>query len=332
ATVIWSGPPPRIGRDGGSVVETWQALTGVQMHEEWVDGLPAPGRRVGFEGALAGIEPLQILTDFPVDKVHPVQPAGGVEIVARTSAGVVGTRRGLGAGQVVFLGFRPRDDQSRSLGYESRHWFEMLRALGAHAGDDNPETLSRNTPWYCCAFANGAIGIAPHFRDVEEDWEGGFGRDAAADAEYLAKCPAPSDAILLDEFSIAGKRLSYRGRHAVTFRSDASGRPLAFAGAGCDRVGIDGVETVFADRLVEEIAWAPVDDANRVEGGAGWRVWCTTPCRLALPISCMGDVSVVVQGTIPGTAGETVPSRVCNDSVEVEITDATAGKWLFVTA
>jgi len=34
-----------------------------------------------------------------------------------------------GGGSATFLGYRPRDDQSCSLGYETRNWFEVLHAI-----------------------------------------------------------------------------------------------------------------------------------------------------------------------------------------------------------
>ena len=56
-------------------------------------------------------------------------------------------------GSATFLGFRPRDDQSASLGAEVRTWFEILLALGAYPGsgasrarNDNPSVVSRTTP------------------------------------------------------------------------------------------------------------------------------------------------------------------------------------------
>ena len=106
---------------------------------------------------------------------------------------MVGTlRRFEGGGSATFLGYRPRDDQARSLGYEMRNWFEVLSALGAYPPtgrfegcNDNTEYLSRTSRYLICRFPNGAVTIAPHLREVEENWPGGFARDVEHDRGVL---------------------------------------------------------------------------------------------------------------------------------------------------
>lgn len=327
--LVWSGPPPLVGADGAPVRAEWETLFGVHAPATVHDGLQAPGKEVRFEGALARLAPQIILTDFLVDRIYPVTPAGGTQVVARVKGQAVGTRRAVGKGTATFLGFRPRDDQSRSLGYESRTWFEALRALGAHAGDDCPEALSRTTDYLCCRFPNGAVGIAPHFRETEEGWPGGFGRDAARDAEYLARFPPPSEAIALDNFLVAGHRVRYAGRHAVAFRADAGKRLIAFAGQGCRSIAVDGVETVFADREMEEVAWAPVPATCRVTGGAVLRFQARGAGTLSLPVAEPGPLRVAAEGARPGSRGETLPSRREGDRLVIAIPEACAGRWLY---
>lgn len=328
-TVVWSGPAPVLGVDGAPARAAWEDLFGVRADPVWIDGYPAPGRQVVFEGLLGHLPPQTILTDFPVDRVHPVTPGADARTLARVPHGVVGTLRPVGAGQAVYLGFRPRDDQSASLGYESRHWFEILRALGGHAGDDDPQALSRTTDWFCCAFPNGAVGVAPHFRRTEEDWQGGFGRDAAADGAYLERCPPPSETIALEGFRIAGRRIDYRGHGWMTVRPDAAGVPVAFAGQGCDRIAVDGVETVFADAPVEEIGWAPVPPEARVDGGAVLRLWCRGAATLSIPVDADGALAVVAEGASPGSRGEALEARRDGGRLVVTVEAAHAGRWLY---
>jgi hypothetical protein len=136
----------------------------------------ASGMRVTFEGALGDVEPQIILTGLLVDHIYPVVAREGTTVVARVKHHVVGVhRRWMDGGSTTFLGYRPRDDQSRSLGYEARNWFEVLHALGAYpgaahcatdgeSGNDNTEYLSRTAGFLACRFPNGAIAVAPHLR------------------------------------------------------------------------------------------------------------------------------------------------------------------------
>ena len=104
-----------------------------------------------FENRLAGVAPQTILTDLLVDRIYPVEPREGSTPVARVKKWIVGARRGT----AVYLGYRPRDDQSRSLGYDVRTLFEILNALGAYAAgseNDNTEHLSRTAPYLACRF------------------------------------------------------------------------------------------------------------------------------------------------------------------------------------
>src|SRR5205085_8211587 len=163
--VIWSGPPPVLTAEGGNALGPWQALFGCRYTPGQNEGKMAAGTCVIFEGALAGVEPQTILTGFLVDRIYPVAPAEGTGVVARIRGDVVGTlRRFEGGGSASFLGYRPRDDQACSLGYEMRNWFEVLSALGAYAPtgrfegcNDNTEHLSRTSGYLICRFPNGAV-------------------------------------------------------------------------------------------------------------------------------------------------------------------------------
>src|SRR5439155_20608183 len=151
--------------------------------------------------------------------------------VAKVGRKIVGSRRLLPkGGSATFLGFRPRDDQSGSLGQEVRAWFEILLALGAYpksgAGtpvDDNPDVVSRTTPYVTCRFPNGTTTVAGHYRTHEETWPGGFHRDPKQDAEILAKNPLPSKKLELRDFCVNGHCISFEGSLALAFRLDEGG-------------------------------------------------------------------------------------------------------------
>ena len=141
--LIWSGPPPRVDLSGQPVLARWQKLFGVKTLQFGVEGQIAGGWQVQFSGALSKVPPQTILTDFLVDLTYPVEPDAGAEVIAKVGPKIVGTHRPTGEnGSATFLGFRPRDDQSASLGAEVRTWFEILLALGAYPGsgaDGAPE-------------------------------------------------------------------------------------------------------------------------------------------------------------------------------------------------
>lgn len=345
--VVWSGPPPVLLEEdkaapagtGASALEAWSALTGVEYTPETVMGRLAPGKQIVFEGALGAVPPMIVLTDFMVDRVYPLTPREGVETVARMKNWTVGTQRALpGGGSVTVLAFRPRDDQSASLGYEARHWFEILDTLGAYPStgafpevNDNPDYVSRTSPYMTCRFPNGAVAVAPHLRDVEEGWPGGFARKREEDEQIVAQLTLPSERIALDDFKAAGHTVTYEGDQCVTFRVDENGVLAAFAGAGSDRITIDGKTTVFADRPMGLVSWAPVEENRRVPDGAVMLVFLAGEGEVRIPsVGLPKAVQVVAQGAKPGSRGETIPSRIEEGILIIEAGPRTNHRWLYV--
>jgi hypothetical protein len=229
-----------------------------------------------------------------------------------------------------------RDDQSASLGYETRGWFEVLAALGTYgsmrAGNDHPESLSRTTPWVCCRFPNGAVAVAPHFREMEEGWSGGFARKRDEDEAYLSRCPPPSEALDLEDFAVAGHRVTYHGQQAMTFRVDARGELVAFAGAHADRVTIDGRPFVFADSPVEQIGWAPVHPDRRAPGGAVLQLMIrpgTGSREVRLPAGPWPEeLAFFAEGPRPGSRGAPIPGR-REEGAMVLPAAAAPGRWIY---
>jgi hypothetical protein len=336
--LIWSGPPPLLTWEGEPALPVWQSIFGVTFKPDPVDGLIAAGQLVRFEGPLAGVAPQIILTDFLVDRIYPVQ-LEQAEAAARVKNHVVGSlRRYPGGGLAAFLGYRPRDDQSRSLGYDSRNWFEVLSALGAYpptgrfAGvNDNTEHLSRTGPYLVCRFPNGAIALAPHLRELEEDWPGGFARDAEADRAIVARLALPSEAIRLREFKVHGHTVSYEGERAVAFRVNAQGRLVAFAGHRTREITVDGRRTVFADQPMELIAWAPVSARRRVPGGAVLQIIVEGEGTVRIPlVGVSTPVELVAEGSTPGSRGAGIPCRVENDRLVFTASKEIQGRSLYV--
>ncbi|HQP98283.1 MAG TPA: hypothetical protein PLY86_07505 [bacterium] len=338
--VIWSGPPPLVDRDGDAVLQEWEDLFGVDYEPVLTIGTYAPGRVIQFEGALGGVDPQTILTHLLVDRIYPVTPRETAICAARVRERIVGTTRKLNSGGMAcFLGYRPRDDQSQSLGYETRNWFEVLDTLGAYppaselsGGNDNTDSVSRTTNYLTCRFPNGAVSIAPHLRTVEEDWEGGFARNEEKDQEYLKRVPPPSDEIVLDGFRVNGHVINYRGRSAVTFRINKNSELIGFAGSGADRIAIDGKETVFGDRPLGEIAWAPVPQDRRVENGAVLQIRVNGAGKITIPLEKeYRSPHLYAEGGKPGSRGKEIPCTISGNALMFEADGSFSNRWLYLT-
>ena len=291
--LVWSGPPPRLDGAGQDILERWQKLCGVRRIEFAQQGLLAPDELIAFEGALKPVPTQTIPTHFLVDHVYPVEPDPEAAVVARNGARIVGTHRTpAGGGSATFLGFRPRDDQAASLGYEVRTWFEILRALGAYppsqpglSANDNPSVVSRESPWLACRFPNGTTTIAVHYKSHVESWPGGFHRDPARDAEVLQRNPLPSDRLeLAGGLRVNGVEVRYTGRLLVAFRRSASQRLIAFGGYDCATITLDQREHRFATAALRHIAWTPVAPPRRVPGGAVLEMWIDGDAELTIPV------------------------------------------------
>lgn len=336
--VIWSGVIPVLTAEGGDALTPWKEIFGVNYEPDVNEGRMAPGRIVQFESALAGVEPQVILTDMLVDRIYPVTPNEGTQVVARTQGQVIGTSRTLpGGGTATFLGYRPRDDQSASLGYETRNWFDVLSKLGAYpasgkfAGvNDNTEHISRTSEYLACRFPNGTISIAPHLKHVEEAWDSGFSRDKARDEEYLKKCPPPSMDIKLNDFKVNSHSVTYNGTWAMAFKM-VGGEMAAFAGSGCKGITVDGKEYKFSDDVIWGLYFAPVAEERRVPGGAVMQILVRSKGKIRIPAAGLAkDVKLVAEGSIPGSRGETLACEVKDGWLAFEVGDAQVGRWLYV--
>ena len=271
--IIWSGPPPLIYNTGNPCLERWEDIFGVDVEPRIYQGLIAPGRIVRFENSFSHVPDQVILTDFLVDHIYPVVPRDGSEVLARVNEDIVGASRKSGRGTCTFMGFRPRDDQSESLGYEQRTWFEILDALGVYPStgafddfNDNTEHLSRTTDYFCSRFPNLTTAIVRHYKTHPESWHGGFGRVRENDIRYLEENPVPSGRVKLDRFRVNGHEVTYRGDLLVAFRLDDEGDLLAFHGRDSREITIDGETTSFAEGDIDQIAWTPVPDKRQIPG------------------------------------------------------------------
>jgi hypothetical protein len=265
--IIWCGPPPLLNNDGKGCFIEWQQLFGVNYKFDQYMGEIAAGRKISFQNSFSKVPEQTILTDFVVDRIYPVAVDKNCEILAKSGDKILGTSLKVGKGTAYYFGFRPCDDQSASLGYETRTLFEILNASGAYTGsdkfpqvNDNPTYLSRTTDYLATRFPNGSNIIVKHYRTHAESWESGFSRNNEADAKALALNPMPSDTMILNDMKVNGHQLSYNGELKLAFRTDQSNKLIAFEGHGCKELKLDGISYDFAQKPFETIAFAPEND------------------------------------------------------------------------
>jgi hypothetical protein len=321
------------------VLEQWQRLCGVKTLQFDREGVMAAGSVVEFDGALKKVPPQTILTDFLVDVTYPVEPGSGASVIARILGEAVGVHHAApNGGSVTFLGFRPRDDQSASLGYETRTWFEILKSLGAYprsrpevAVEDNPAVVSRESPYLATRFPNGTVVVAAHYRTHVETWGGDIHRDAKQDEDILAKNPLPSDRLELRDFHVAGCAVNFTGRQLVAFRLDKQQRLAAFGGVDCSSIRIDGRDYVFADRAVSHIAWAPLPPDRRVPGGAVMELWILGEANLKIPLpENLRAARAFLQGPRAGSSGSEVAVKVRDGVLEFQSQSGWGHMYLYV--
>ena len=259
--VIWFGPPPIINDQGENCLQQWENLFGVKYLSDELQGLTAPGKRIDFVNQLRNIPPQFILSDFLVDHIYPVESQQATSKLAFCDNNLL---VGTGRGNAFYFGFRPRDDQSASLGYETRTLFEILDQLGAYKAtsvfkdvNDNTEHVSRTSDYLATHFPNGATVVVKHFRKYRENWSGGFSRNEKEDAKLLADNPLPPANIELKDFKVNGHEVDFIGRLTLAFRMNADQELIAFEGQDCNQVKIDGRIWKFSDENLKKIAFAP---------------------------------------------------------------------------
>jgi hypothetical protein len=337
-TVIWSGPPPIIDAAGADCRTKWKELFGVNYQPSVFQGEIAAGKAITFINSFSEISPQVILTDFIVDRIYPVTGHAGSEIVAKVEQQVVGTRRKHDLGSAIYLGFRPRDDQSGSLGVEQRTWFEVLNRLGAYVPtgkfsgvNDNTEYLSRTTDYLCTCFPNGATVIARHYRTHTESWPGGFSRDKTQDEEIIRQNPLPSDTIHLKNFKVNGHELIYDGRLILAINSDQSDHLIAFEGHDCNRIQLNNKIYVFAREKQKHLAWAPVAANRQIPDKAFFQIYVDGSGEIAIPLKTgRNNLKLFTEGQVPGSMGKKVDFIFENGYIKFQANDQNTRRSLYL--
>ena len=329
-SVVWMcTPPERFEEHAGRPLGRWEKIFGVKFSRPAGGGEPAAGKQVRFSGAMSGIQPMQVASSLLPDWIYPVKPEAA-EVAARAGTRVVGAiKRYPRGGRAVFLGFRPRDDQSGSTGSDIRTLFDVLCAAGAYPGEDSPERVSRTTDILVNEFSNGVLTVTTHFRSVPEQWPGGFKRDPEKDAGIVAGLDLPPNEIMLEGAKLRGHAITYRGSELLSY-AIKGGRLSAFCGHGTTGITVDGKEYRFTDRPAT-LAWDTVSGREVAPGvRAAHRLWVSEPVLVRLPLDAKKWRRVraaVAEGTRAGQAAEIHAET---GALVISVQSGQQGRWLYV--
>ena len=319
---LWMSVPPLIDSEGKDCTAQWRRMFGVHYNHDRYMGEMAAGKLVSFSARFASVPAQTILTDLLVDRIYPVELSGGRE-VAKCDGQIVGAMNDKGKGAFYYFGFRPRDDQAQSLGYETRTMFELLHAADAYpatgrfAGvNDNPTVVARTTDYFVTTFPNTTTMVVRHYRTHRESWEGGFSRNEERDAEALKINPLPPDDLDLNKARINGHEVTYQGRLSLAFRTDGKSRLIAFVGSRCKGITIDGTTYTFSDKPLN-VAFFP--DNEKL---TAYRMQVTGEGQVTIPLPVNRKKPVVKFGK------QTVKSAVSEGMLTLNIDADLSGKWL----
>jgi len=298
-TLIWESAPATLAPETGeSLTRRFEQLFGVRPEADVLHNFTT--RRVTFTGPLSQVEPMEVLTDLLPDRVYPVQiTAEDVVPVAYAADGaLLGTYRRLGKGCAVYVGCRLRDDQSKSTGRDVRTLFEVLVALGAYPKsqaapvEDDVNYLARTRDDYVFTdFANGAVAITPHYKNIVEQWPGGFFRNKEQDEKIVSRLQLPEMLVDLQKQWVDGHEITAQTAAPLLYRLDAKGEPIAFASLICHKFEVDGRAWRFADRPDAVVAFAPLDKGRLPDGYSEGLMVLTNASTLYLP-AALGDWSM----------------------------------------
>jgi len=321
---LWISIPPLLDSEGKDCTAQWQKMFGVVYNHDRYMGEIAAGKVVTFSSRFASVPTQTILTDMLVDRIFPVE-LSGAQAVADCDQKIVGAMNNKGNGAFYYFGFRPRDDQAQSLGYETRTMFEMLHAADAYpatgrfAGmNDNPTVVARTSDYFVTTFPNTTTMVVRHYRTHRENWEGGFSRNAERDSLALAINPLPPDDVVLNQAKINGHEVTYNGRLSLAFRTDSQNRLIAFIGSRCKEITLDGATYTFADKPLN-VTFFP--DNEKL---SAYRVQVTGEGRVTLPLPVNKKKPVVKFGK------QAVTSEVKDGLLSLNIDANLSGKWLNV--
>jgi len=327
--LIWTGPAALRYEDGSDAKSDFMDAFGLKSAAGLADGLRIEDGQVEFEGMLSGVKTMQARTGLLPDQFYPIETADA-QVVARVNGMPVGAAVKRGKGLVMYLGFRPRDDQSVSTGEDVSTLFDILMKAGAYA-PDSLEAKSRpaESRYIANRFENGAITIANHYRTFREGWYGSFFRDEEKDRQLLEGRELTPIALELDGEEFGGHSIKYDGEAAVTFRLDDAGCLVGFAGENAKEITIDGKKyEYFSEKAA--VVFTTVDQKRLAEGINGLILAkadragrLTIPCPQGFEKAKAGVCSLDFFET-----DEAIGMQIESGEICIDIEAKNAGKWI----
>ena len=324
--VVWTGVPAFRYEDGSDCSGRFKALFALKEVASPDKPLKLKGEQISFLDELASVAPMKVLTDYLPDYAYPIR-VDDAKVCARWNQADLGSCVNRGKGVCVYLGFRPRDDQSRSTGSDVSTLFDVLKAVNAYA-PGSLELLSRpaDARYISNVFPNGAVTLANHYRTFYEAWPGPFYRDEEEDRRALSGRVLPPVDIEVNGFALAGHSVSYTGTDSLAYLFKDS-RLLGFSGHGTQGLTVDGHTWRFTDEKAD-VAFACVDK-NRLASGieTAMLVRCDKPGRLTVP--CPFEPTEAAACSLDFYRADLPASFTWSDGeAKLDITKETAGKWI----
>jgi hypothetical protein len=337
--VVWFGMPPMLTSDGADCQKQWEQLFGVNYNHKTYFGDISCGKKIIFSNMLKDIPEQLILTQLMVDRTFSVQIINNnIEKTAYMNNELVGTKNKNGKGDVYYFGFRPRDDQSASLGYETRTLFEILNTIGAYhssgkfAGmNDNPDVISRTTRYLTTSFPNGNIVITPHYRNHAETWDGDWQRSPEKDKIALAENPIPSDSIYISDFKVHGHTVSYFGKGLLSFLTDETHALCGFEGSNTNEITVDDTKYQFSDKKQKYIFFSPILPNQQLAKKAFYIIKLEGSGSIAIPIhNQRTKLALFAEGPVMGSKGNPVAFKYKDNLLVIPLNKDIQGKFLYL--
>lgn len=324
--VLWCSSPALLDEKHTSTF--WKEIFGIKDFAFAYGGTAAKDAIVTFSG-MKTVKDMTILTDFRPDMVYPVI-ANDASVAATIGEHCVGTIKNYaGGGMAVYMGFRPRDDQSCSMGEDIDTLFSILKELGCYT-PNGCEVSSRpaDSRYIYNRFPNGTVSLANHSRNLKEHgWQRTFYRNEEKDREFMKNVPLPSRHVSLHGEVILGHKVTFEGEGTLSYRYIHEEGLLGLVGKDMTGITIDGNAYVFSNEPVG-IAWYKLDESNlNPELYMAYAFKCDRPARVTLPFDASGMTCELASGYQLNTT-TAYPFAVENGVTVIDVSADVVENWM----
>ncbi len=330
--VLWQAVYPVMSDDEKCVRKDFCDMFGIDSLTSAASPIKAADKNITFSGSLEGIAPMPVIDDLLPDYVYPLKTSDGESVAFLEDKCVASMKRYENGGIALYCGFRPRDDQSKSLGYDIDTLYRILTKINAYS-PDSLELKSRpeQAKYVMNRFPSGAVAVANHMRTFEEAWDGNFFRNNDLDKHTIETRidELPPIDITLDNEEILGNKVTFKGMNNLVYNYE-NGYLSSYRGDSTDRITINGKEFVFADRPVS-VVWGKIRDKFTADGlDEVYILICYNEANLSLPLPEGSEFNVSLCKNNIFETGENVPFEIKNGNVEINITGNLAGRFIAI--